>query len=508
MKNYLLTLFALLLALGGTVRAQEHAISIAEYSGDGRNQRFFQTPYVDEIYDIMAKWYRKGYRILTTGNQYSPTLQRQCWCCTVAKGPASQMQRFIVENEGFPAEFIEEGWKEGYAVTAFSCNRSAYWVVMSQKSGLSDQTYFMSDAKGIQQEIRHQQASGRVVSNLFFDGEQWGAVFSKDPSQSGQQFCFVDENTAGDRIQQFISDGRRIQNLTLGEGMYAFIHADMPKDKAILQNVCTVDDNFEGHIKSLIEKGYVVKSLGGDLEAGGRTTYIKELEENVEKQDKLARREERLDKTFKILDMATAVLDGVTSIITGEPSSSTASAFDTPSAQASDEPMLNIDQKILQLRREVANMQGGAFHGKVPGASAAQERAALNGTIADWNKRIAYLENLKAQGYTEIPASEWNAYTRGQRNIQRQQHQRDMARVRSQGEKTVGFWRNMSYSQLESSLRHMQAHPDEYLNSWSMDQFRSEVRSMQDKMRQIRADHLKKYGREVVKASEMENWIP
>jgi hypothetical protein len=31
---------------------------------------------------------------------------------------------------------------------------------------------------------------------------------------------------------------------------------------------------------------------------------------------------------------------------------------------------------------------------------------------------------------------------------------------------------------------------------------------MQDKMRQIRADHLKKYGREVVTASEMENWIP
>ena len=91
------------------------------------------------------------------------------------------------------------------------------------------------------------------------------------------------------------------------------------------------------------------------------------------------------------------------------------------------------------------------------GTVRAQERAALNGTIADWNRRITYLENLKTQGYTEIPASEWNAYTRGQRNIQRQQHQRDMARVRSQGEKTVGFWRNMSYSQLESSLRHMQA---------------------------------------------------
>lgn len=170
--------------------------------------------------------------------------------------------------------------------------------------------------------------------------------------------------------------------------------------------------------------------------------------------------------------------------------------------------MLNIDEKISQLRSEVAGMQSGSFHGKVPGATRAQEQAATNGTIAEWNKRIAYLQDLKAQGYTEIPASEWNAYTRGQRNIQRQQHQRDMNRIRSQGEKTVGFWRNMSYSQLESSLRHMQAHPDEYLNSWSLDQFRSEVRSMQDKMRQIRADHLKKYGREVVKASEMENWMP
>ena len=34
------------------------------------------------------------------------------------------------------------------------------------------------------------------------------------------------------------------------------------------------------------------------------------------------------------------------------------------------------------------------------GTVRAQERAALNGTIADWNRRITYLENLKTQGYT------------------------------------------------------------------------------------------------------------
>jgi hypothetical protein len=37
---------------------------------------------------------------------------------------------------------------------------------------------------------------------------------------------------------------------------------------------------------------------------------------------------------------------------------------------------------------------------------------------------------------------------------------------------------------------------------------RSEVHAIQAKMRQIRADHLQKYGREVFKASELENWNP
>ena len=511
MKRSFFSLLALLLLGGGVVHAQQHAISIAEYDGKSNHQEFLQTPFCDDIYQIMRKQFRKGYRLTATGNQYSPTLQRQCWFFTTAKGTPYKHQQFIVENKGFPAEFIQNGWDEGYAITSFSCNRSLYWVVMSQGSGLSDQSYEFSDEDGIQKIIREKQANGYSVSNLFFDGEKWGAVFSKDPSQAGQRVCFIDENVASEKLKQCINDGLRVQNLTLGGGKYAFTYVDMPKDKAILQNICTEDSDFEGHIADLIKRGYTITSLGCDLDAGGRQPFIRELEENIERQDKEARREERLDKTSKVLEFATVITEGIgdiLGILSGDSPSPSSSALDAGSSAASGEPMLNIDEKISQLRSEVAGMQSGSFHGKVPGATRAQEQAATNGTIAEWNKRIAYLQDLKAQGYTEIPVSQWNSYTRGQRDIQRQQHQRDMNRVKDEGERRTGSWRNMSYSGLENTLRDMKNHPDKYLNGWDMSQYRSEVHAIQAKMRQIRADHLQKYGREVFKASELENWNP
>lgn len=503
MKSLPLVLPVFLLLCGWTASAQEHAISIAEYNGDSKQQVFLQTPFSDEIYNIMQKHYNRGHRIITTGNQYSPTLQRQCWYFTVSKEKARTDQRFIVEDEGFPSEFIRQGWAEGYAITSLSCNRSLYWVVMTQGTDFSDQDITFSDASGLQEEILKQQSSGRSVTNLFYNGEQWGAVFSKDPSQSGQRLCFVDQASAAERINQRRNEGRRIQNLTLGEGMVAFTDVEMPKDKAILQNICISDENFEKHITDLIKKGYVIQSLGGDLDAGGRMPFIREMEENIEKQDKIARRDERLDKVSKILDVANAVLEGI-NVALGEDAPTSDLSSDSISQQ---EDMINIDQKIQQLRQEAASMRNGAFRGKVPGITNSQEQAAADKAAAEWERRIAYLQNLRAQGVTEIPVSQWNAYTRGRRDSERQAHQREMNRVKDEGEQRVSFWRNQNYSAYENQLRDMKDHPEKYMSE-GMSGYRRDVQAIQDKMRQLRQEHYKKYGREVIKASEWETWNP